>query len=123
MTDDDCGCMNGQRMVTEVWARQEAGIGPHDDLVALRARAREIALVRADANAHLSELDGDGQPRYPMPPDSDLALIEQMAKFRAALNTVFPCPTCRPNQFARWRHGCWRPNHVAARCRLCKDGK
>lgn len=123
MADDECGCMNGQRMVTEVWARQEAGIGPRDDLAELERRAKEITHLRAEANAHLGETDGEGNPRYPMPPESDLALIEQLAKYRAELNTVFPCPTCRPKQFARWRHGCYRPNHVASRCRLCKDDK
>lgn len=120
---DDCTCMNGQRMVTEVWARQEAGISPSADVADLERQARQIADLRAEANAHLGETDGNGLARYPMPAEHLLAMIEQMAKYRAALNTVFPCPTCRPKQFARWRHGCWRPNHVASRCRLCKDDK
>lgn len=123
MADDECTCQNGQRMVTDVWARQEAGIHPQADVAALEQQARRIADLRGEANAHLGETDGNGQARYPMPDDTALALIEQMAKYRAALNTVFPCPTCRPKQFARWRHGCWRPNHVASRCRLCKDDK
>lgn len=119
--DQGCSCRNGQRPVTEVWARQEAGIPRDADLASLEARARDAAEVRAIAHQHLGELHGDGTPKYPLPPADDLALIEQMAKYRAALNTVFPCPSCRPAQFARWRHGCYRPNHVAKRCRMCKD--
>ena len=55
--------------------------------------------------------------------EAEQAVADQWAKYRAALNTVFPCPTCRPKQFARWRNGCYRPNHVPKRCRLCKDDK
>lgn len=109
MADDECGCLNGQRMVTDVWARQEAGIPRDADLPAIEAEVAEIQALYAS-------LDWKEQAT-----PTERLLIEQVAKYRAALNTVFPCPTCRPKQFARWRRGCYRPNHQAARCRLCKD--
>lgn len=106
----ECTCRNGMRDVTEVWARQEAGVPQDQDLAVLDQRARQIATELAAYNA-----DPDRQPA------PDVTLLEMWARFVAALNTVFPCPHCRPKQFHRWRHGCYRPNHVAKRCRLCKD--
>lgn len=112
MADDECGCRNGQREVTDVWARQEAGIARDADLVELERAARLAGEQQRMHSLHPTD------PNYPAP---DPTPIEQWGKYRAALNTVFPCPTCRPKQFARWRHGCFGPNHVAKRCRYCKD--
>lgn len=109
MDDEPCTCRNGLRSVTEVWARQEAGISRDADLAELDALAEQQGRA---LQAHQAD------SRLPAP---DVATLERMAKYRAALNTVFPCPTCRPKQFARWRHGCYRPGHIAKRCRLCKD--
>lgn len=114
----ECTCRNGMRPVTEVWARQEAGIARDADLDALEREVVDIRRQMGEAGSHHGELDPDGQPRYPMP---DTALVEQLAAYHAALSTVFPCPTCRPEQFSRWRHGCYRPNHEPRRCRRCKD--
>mgnify|MGYP000553040861 CR=1 FL=1 len=117
MADDECSCRNGQRQVTDVWARQEAGIAPAADLAALEREATRIAQARLAHHEHRQD------PNWPLPTEAEQAVADQWAKYRAALNTVFPCPTCRPKQFARWRNGCYRPNHVPKRCRLCKDDK
>lgn len=100
------------REVTEVWARQEAGIAQHADLGELEDMARADARQRLDAAAglHLTQWVA----YHP-------ALLERWAKFRGLLNTVFPCPHCRPEQFARWRHGCYQPNHQRKRCSRCKE--
>lgn len=123
------------RTVTDVFARQEAWI-PRDawpaTLIADHMESRhqastptpdclgcvvdQIKAQLAGANAHLGETTSDGEPRYPMP---DTTLLDMWGKYRAALNTVYPCPTCRPNQFHRWRHGCYTANHQRKRCRLC----
>lgn len=111
MPEDDhkhCDCRNGQREVTDVWARQEAGIPRDADLAALRQQA---TLERA-------ELDRARAAHEPLPETPTLALL---AKYASARSTVFPCPTCRPAQFRRWRHGCYRPGHVARTCKLCRE--
>ena len=86
-----CECDNGFRPVTEAYARQEAGIAQDADLAAYRA----------------APLGTDEADRW--------------SKFWTVLNSVFPCPSCRPRQFERWHHGCFRPGHVAKRCNLCKS--
>jgi hypothetical protein len=56
-------------------------------------------------------------------PRPETPAVDILARYAKALNTVFPCPTCRPDQFARWRNGCYRPGHQPKRCKLCKDAK
>ena len=120
--DERCDCRNGMRDVTEVFARQEAGVPRDMDLDWLQRQAHTIGQALLAAEQHRGQTTADGQPLYPMP---DLALLELWAKYRAMLNTVYPCPTCRPQQFHRWRHGCYRTNHARSRCKLCReaDGK
>jgi len=102
-----CDCRGGMREVTEVFARQEAGIGVHDDL------AQWEAAAVADA-ARLKE----ARERHE-PVEATTATIDRWQRFRALLNSVYPCPRCRPSQFARWRAGCFQPGHVARRCKVC----
>lgn len=40
-------------------------------------------------------------------------------KRAAAVNTVYPCRTCRPNQFYRWANGHYGAEHDADRCPQC----
>jgi hypothetical protein len=93
------------RQVTDAFARQEAGIGQHEDVGQLEAAA--VATIEA-ARAE----------RVPVPPEAQ-ADLDRFERYRAFLTSVFPCPTCRPAQFKRWRNGCYRPNHVRQRCSLC----
>lgn len=41
----------------------------------------------------------------------------------AAADSVFPCPTCKPEQYRRWRNGCFTPNHNRRKCDLCGPKK
>jgi hypothetical protein len=84
-----CDCRGGSREVTEVFARQEAGIPDGADLE-----------TWAHAPANTPERDA-------------------YAKLVGMRNTVYPCPQCNAEQFKRWRNGCFRPNHAAKSCRLC----
>lgn len=96
-----CGaCENGNRLVTDAWARQEAGIPQDADLDVLRRVA-----------AGNDETPGDS------------VLADRLAKYAALANTAYPCPTCRPAQFARWRNGCFAPNHNRKVCQLCQAGR
>lgn len=105
---DDCtGCRNGMREVTEVFARQEAGVAIHENLEALEAAAVADARRIEEARARHE------------PTENTTAAIDRWQKFRAMLNTVYPCPRCRPAQFAKWRAGCYQPGHVAKRCKVC----
>lgn len=88
-TTRDCDCTAGWREVTDVFARQEAKL-PQD----------------ADLNAYAAAEHGTTER-------------DAWRRYIAILNSVYPCPTCKPAQFHRWRHGCFGPDHVAARCRRC----
>lgn len=91
MPDEErtCDCTGGFREVTEVYARQEAGIPQDADMDAYRRAA-------IDTPEHAA-----------------------WCKFAAIANSVYPCPTCRPGQFKKWRNGCYQPNHHRKTCRTC----
>lgn len=107
-----CECRGGTREVTEVFARQEAGIPADDDLQQWERRAAAAAEQIREATA---EAVRNGQPK----PEQSNATLDTWQKFRALLNSVYPCPRCRPAQFQKWRNGCYRPGHVARRCKVC----
>lgn len=115
------GCVDGMRHVTDVWARQEAGIDRDADLEALRAQAATERAALEDARMRRAR--GVRDPDGKLPEIPDTPTIDTLATYARALNTVFPCPTHRPDQFRRWRNGCWRPGHRAKSCRLCNPGK
>lgn len=85
-----CECTNGMREVTETYARQEAGL--------------------PQPPASLDEWEHA---------DKDSGEFAAWCKYRAILNSVYPCPACRPDQFKRWRDGCFLPNHSRKSCRRC----
>lgn len=107
-------CTNGQVEVSDRWARDQAGLGQHDDVVALAMTAA------AQAATHARWLTSHPQDRGPEPPRD---VLDRMARYAAAMNSVYPCPTCAPSQFARFRNGCFRPNHHTRSCRLCTEGE
>lgn len=84
-----CDCTGGHRHVTEVFARQEAGLPTSGDLAAWSGAA-------------------PGTPE-----------AETWRKFVALTNSVFPCPSCSPARYERWRAGCFAPNHSRKSCKLC----
>ena len=87
--------------------QQEAGLALHDDL-AVWERAAEADAQRI----------AEARDRHE-PTEATTATIDRWQRFRALLNSVYPCPRCRPSQFARWRNGCYQPGHVARRCKVC----
>lgn len=45
-----------------------------------------------------------------------------LAGRRASLeNSVYPCPTHRPDMYERWSHGCLDVEHESWRCDLCRQ--
>lgn len=135
MADDEqgCACIDGMRTVTDVWARQEAGLArglwPADEIAAHRIGRHApftdpqptcLACWVDLGHAHVAAWRADPTHQLPLT-QVELVLLDQWGRYTSALNTVFPCPTCRPDQFSRWRHGCYRPGHAPKRCRLCKD--
>lgn len=50
-----------------------------------------------------------------------LAVLQEATAERraAAANTIYPCRTCRPQQFYRWANGHFTPEHDSDRCPQC----
>jgi len=38
---------------------------------------------------------------------------------RRVTESMYPCPSCRPEQFLRWQKGCAAPNHDRKNCPEC----
>lgn len=131
VADDDeagCVCRAGMRPVTDVWARQEAGIPRDADLTAPAVDATQDELEAMAAAGSLPaqaviERAAVAAALVAKEPRPETPAVDRLAAYTQALNTVFPCPTCRPGQFARWRHGCYKLGHQPKRCKLCKDAK
>ena len=87
-TTDRCTCERGWRPVSDAYARQEAEIPQAADLDSYRLS----------------------------PPGSDMRA--RWAAYRAHKNSVYPCPTCRPEAMRRWQNGCYRSGHVP--CITCR---
>lgn len=61
-----------------------------------------------------------GEFLHPMPPDPSAGQIDATKRAQEWHRTaVVPCIFCRPNVHARWRNGCFRPNHVRLQCGMC----
>jgi hypothetical protein len=46
------------------------------------------------------------------------------ARYAAALNSVYPCATCRPETFQLWAEGHKHPDHVrTGGCPDCRPGR
>jgi hypothetical protein len=116
------------RPVTDVWARQEAGIPRDADLTPPAVDADQATLEAMAAAGSLParaalERGAVAAALAAKEPRPETPAVDLLAAYSQALNTVFPCPTCRPAQFARWRHGCYKVGHQPKRCKLCKDAK
>lgn len=60
--------------------------------------------------------------RWPITPGMTEAQIEAAyAKREAYREQVYPCPDCRPDAFRRWANGCFRGEHRATKCDLCRE--
>lgn len=108
--DPECECRGTMRQVTEVFARQEAGIASDENL-------EDVEMAGVLAGRRWDEWAQDR--RTDRGPEPSRAACDRWALYRAALNAVYPCPRCAPARFKRWRAGCYRSNHVAKTCRLC----
>jgi hypothetical protein len=53
--------------------------------------------------------------------DEQRAAAQRRRDTYAGTEFVFPCETCRPEQFERWANGCLAPEHRASRCALCRE--
>lgn len=110
--DPTCtGCdLDGRRRVGPAYVNTVAPFdieAEHDALVDLARRVRA-------GDATLAEFEM-----------AKLLLEDHTYAREVAADCGFPCPTCLPEQYRRWRNGCYMLGHARAKCEICgpKDRK
>lgn len=101
--DPDCECDHGRLRVHPKYAE---GRVPGD--------------LEAEHAALLARVEARARGEHDFELDAELDAYAERRRLRMlAAEDVYPCPDCRPAQYARWRAGCYRANHARKRCKVC----
>lgn len=86
---------------------------------------RRISTVIADESTPAPVCRCGGEGMVTAVTDAETGKYLGTSKFdypdRKCVETMHPCPACRPEQFTRYERGCFKRDHDAASCSLCQN--